>query len=100
MDATHGLAAVGAGQAGLVPLSTAYKGSGQDPGERTLASPGRAAENVRVGQAPAGGLGLQLPFEGGVARQKAQVHQTRSNRSMSTTKMVAPPTSTSTGMEG
>ena len=73
---------------------------GQDPGQRTLASPGRAAEDVRVGQAPAGGLGLQLPLEGGVARQQAQVHQTRSNRSMSTTKMVAPPTSTSTGMEG
>ena len=71
---------------------------GQQPGQGALAAAGGTGEDVGVGEPPSGGeavLGL------GVARQDLQSpHQARSKRSMSTTKMVAPPTVTSTGMEG
>ena len=102
MDAAHGLAAAREVQAGgLLRGTGAHQRGREQSGQGALARARRAAENVGVGEAPPGSLEVQLPFEGTVARQRVEIHPyTRSNRSMSTTKMVAPPTTTSTGMLG
>ena len=98
MDAGEGLPAVGAGPAGDLPGAGAHQRPGEKPGQGMLAAAGGAGEDVGVGEPPADG---QAALDGLVSRQDLQTpHQARSKRSMSTTKMVAPPTVTSTGMEG
>ena len=98
MDPRYRLPAVVAGPAGDLSRPGADQSLGEQPRQGPLPAARRARQKVGVGEAAAGGepaLDLDVAAEG-----LQPPHQARSNRSMSTTKMVAPPTVTSTGMLG
>ncbi len=103
VDAPLRLAAAGAGQAGQSAApAVAHQGGGQQARQGPLAGARRAAEDVRVGEARRAVSSSSCRFSGALPASRVRFikTQTRSNRSISTTKMVAPPTTTSTGMEG
>ena len=77
----------------------AEEGHGKIPGGGVLAHPPGSIQKNGLTQLPGEERGQGF-LEPGAAQQVRQTHQNFSNRSTSRTKMVAPPTRTSTGMVG
>ena len=103
VDAPLRLAAAGAGQAGQSAApAVAHQGGGSRPARVRLPEPAGPLRMYAWERPRRAVSSSSCRFSGALPASRVRFikTQTRSNRSISTTKMVAPPTTTSTGMEG
>src|SRR5699024_10180664 len=82
----------GAGPAGGALLVPAHQGLGDEQRQGPLAAAGISLQHDGMGEPPGGKGAAQRLFDLAVSQKTGEIHQTFSNRSTLSTKMVEPPT--------